>query len=363
MKIQRLFFLMAIVFSIIFIGLFSLNSAHSATTSAGYGTYIDVHLHFSNQAMNFRDQDFMTCADNMIALMDQYGIQKAVVMPQPRLFGQKGFYDYTKILPALRKYPERLLLGGGGGTLNSMIHATDSVEVTDDIRAQFTEEALKVVGDGAKVFGELAALHLSLQPNHVYEEVSPDHPLFLLLADIASEHGIPIDIHMEAVVADTPTPENLRKISTANPPMLKANIPAFERLLRHNRQATIVWQHIGWDNVGQMTIPLLRQMLSDHPNLYLGFKIEERPFQVGTREPMPNRIVDTRMQITPEWTQFFIDFADRLLVACDQFVGIPGKTARAPGYIEETWTAIQQLPAELVDKIARENAIILYQLK
>jgi predicted TIM-barrel fold metal-dependent hydrolase len=299
----------------------------------------------------------------MIALMDQYGLQKAVVMPQPRLSGQPGFYDYTKILPAIQKYPNRLFLGGGGGILNSMIHETDPAQVTDDIRDKFQEQALLVINDGARVFGELAALHVSLTPQHVYEEAPPDHPLFLLLADIAAEHNMPIDIHMEAIVTDTLLPENLRKISAKNPAILTANIPAFERLLQHNRQAKIVWQHIGWDNVGQMSISLLRRMLAEHPNLYLGFKIEERPYQVGTREPMPNRIVDKHMQITPEWEQFFIDFADRLLVASDQFVGIPGRTVRPPQYIEKTWTAIQQLPADVINKIGRDNAIKLYHLE
>jgi len=300
---------------------------------------------------------------NMIVLMDRYGLQKAVVMPQPRLSGQPGFYDYTKILPAIKKYPDRLFLGGGGGILNSMIHGTDPAQVTDDIRTQFQEKALVLINDDARVFGELAALHISLTPKHVYEEAPPDHPLFLLLADIAAEHNMPIDIHMEAVVKDTPLPENLSRISAKNPAILNANIPAFERLLQHNRQVKIVWQHIGWDNVGQMIISLLRRMLADHPNLYLGFKIEERPYQVGTREPMPNRIIDENMQITPEWVQFFTDFADRILVASDQFVDIPERTVRPPQYIEETWTAIQQLPADVINKIGRDNAANLYHLE
>ncbi len=27
----------------------------------------------------------------------------------------------------------------------------------------------------------------------------PDHPLFLVLAEVAAKYGIPIDLHMEAV--------------------------------------------------------------------------------------------------------------------------------------------------------------------
>lgn len=347
--------------------------------------FIDVHMHFSNQLKSgqrgerrgpgrrsrqgrqgpepFSEEDFVACADNMIAEMDRHGFQRVIVMPQPRTSGQPGFYAYEQILPAVRKYPDRLSLGGGGGTLNSMIHATPPSEVTAADRARFRKEALAVLNNGAKVLGEFAVLHVSLHEHHVFEEVDADHPLYLLLADIAAEHDVPVDIHMEAVVADTPTPENLRRISPKNPATLKANIPAFERLLEHNRKAKIVWQHMGWDNVGQMTIPLLRRMLTEHPNLYLGFKVEERPYQVGTRSPMPNRMVDRDGHLKPDWMEFFEEFPDRLLLSCDQFVGIPGRTERAPQYIEGTLGAVKQLPPDVRRQIARDNAIRLYHLE
>lgn len=352
--------------------------------------YIDIHMHFSNQLERmqrgrrpnrrppspsneakgqygaqipgFSDKDFIECADHMIQLMDQYGVEKALVMPQPRIEGQPGFYEYKQILPALEKYPDRLFLGGGGGTLNSMIHGVDANEVTQSHKDRFKQEATAVIQDGARLFGEFAALHVSLTPQHVFEEVAPDHPLFLLLADIAAEHNISIDIHMEAVVEDTPCPDNLRRISTKNPSVFKANIPAFDRLLAHNRKANIIWQHIGWDNIGQMTIPLLQDMLNKHPNLFLGFKIEERPFQVGTRTPMPNRIVDDDYNIKPEWMAFFKENPDRLLVATDQFVGIPGKTKRPPQYLKETWTPMKQLPENVLIKVCRDNAARLFNL-
>ena len=385
MVIRRLSAQLVVLFSVLLLALFLAGAGDTSDAKTGKGSYIDVHMHVSNQvvkpggesgskrgrrgrrgggfSMEFRDEEYTTCADNMVALMDRYGLERAVIMPQPRISGQPGFYDYRKLLPAVKKYPERLILGGGGGNLNSMIHATDPAVVTDKVRDAFRKEALKVVGDGAKVFGEFAALHVSLTPHHVFEEAAPDHPLFLLLADIAAEHGLPVDIHMEAVVKDTPIPENLKRISTNNPSVLKANIPALERLLAHNRKATIVWQHIGWDNVGQMTISLLQRMLNDHPNLYLGFKVEERPFQVGTRTPMPNRMIDGKMKLKAEWLAFFKANPDRLLLACDQFVGIPGRTADPPQYMEETMSVIEQLPADVRIKVARENAVRLYHLK
>jgi len=284
-------------------------------------------------------------------------------MPQPRIFGQEGYYDYTSLILAVKKYPNRLVLGAGGGILNSMIHETDPDDVTDEAQAKFREYALEMVENGAKVFGEMAALYLSMNPRDVFEQASPDHPLFLLLADIAAEKGVPIDIHMEAVEKDTYTPLNLRQVSLNNPTLLKANIPALKRLLKHNRKAAIVWQHIGWDNTGQMAIPLLRSMLANNPNLYLGFKIEEREYQAGTQDPMPNRIVDENNKIKPDWLEFFNEFQDRLLVSADQLVGIKSKTAPAPQYMEKTYSVVEQLPPGIRRKVAQENAKRIYHLE
>lgn len=373
---------------VIFIFTLILLLHYSFPVRAQVAGYIDVHMHFTNQVQKqqnqgprgprgqrgrpprrnqqtqteFTIQDYIECADNMIKIMDRYGIEKAVVMPQPRLSGQYGYYDYQQILPAIDKYPDRLVLGAGGGVLNSMIHHTDADDVTDEVKALFKNEALNLIDAGAVAFAELASLHVSLQPKHVFEEVSPDHPLFLLLADIAAEHGLPVDIHMEAVEYDIPAPENLSLISTLNPDTLKANIPAFERLLAHNRNANIIWQHIGWDNIGHMTITLLSRMLEDHPNLYLGFKVEERPFQMATKEPMPNRMIDLDSRLKDDWYQFFLDYPDRLIVASDQFVGIPGRTVRAPQYMDWTYGLLDQLPPDVRVMVGRENALHVYPL-
>ena len=86
----------------------------------------------------------------------------------------------------------------------------------------------------------------------------------MLLADIAAENNIPIDLHMEAVPKDIPTPVSMLKASSRNPDILKANIQGLGRLLVHNRMAKIVWQHIGWDNIGYMTIELLTDLLKQH---------------------------------------------------------------------------------------------------
>ena len=74
-----------------------------------------------------------------------------------------------------------------------------------------------MIKDGALGFGEITALHLSFRRTHPFEETPPDHPLYVLLADIAARLGVPIDIHMEAVSGGTAVPGWIQKRSSLNP--------------------------------------------------------------------------------------------------------------------------------------------------
>src|SRR5581483_8225514 len=89
---------------------------------------------------------------------------------------------------------------GGGGTLNPILHQhADPSTVDDALKRQFEQIAEAVLSAGALGFGEIAALHASLTPAHPFEEVPPDHPLLLLLSDIAGRHDGVIDLHMDLV--------------------------------------------------------------------------------------------------------------------------------------------------------------------
>jgi len=80
---------------------------------------------------------------------------------------------------------------------------------------------------GAAGFGEMAAEHFS--GGTPYQFAPPDHPLFLLLADIAARHDVPIDQHMNAVPRAMALPLDLS--SPFNHSQLHENTSAFERLL------------------------------------------------------------------------------------------------------------------------------------
>ena len=354
----------------------------SSGTSAGF---VDVHMHLDGvqnpassgppglppavrRKMVMRRQAMMSkkheqadgtaSADYLISLMDQHGVEKAIVMPPPQKSGQHAGYTYTSLLDSIRKYPDRLVLGGGGGTLNPMILDTKPSEVTEDARAIFRAKAEEIAKAGAHVFGEMAALHICMNPKHSYSAALPDHPLYLLLADIAAEQDIPIDLHMEAVSSNMATPADFLEACDQNPNTLQATIPAFERLLEHNRGARIVWQHIGWDNTGQMTPSLLGALLEKHPNLYLAIKAVPESGRV-------NRIHDDHYRVLPEWLRLFEAFSDRVVVGADEFArseSVKGGYKKPP-FFSLTWKVIMSLPSELRDKIGSQNAMRIYRLE
>ncbi len=309
----------------------------------------------------YSDAGYLTSATSLVSLMDRYGVGKAIIMPPPQISGQNGPGNYAQLLPALERYPERLFLLAGGQELNLLIHRYSEDEVTAEIEAQFQSGAEELIALGAIGFGEMTALHLSFNQRHPFEEVQPDHPLFLLLADIAADNGVPIDLHTEAVAATMRLPEGLDRRTSNNPSTLQGNIRGLERLLAHNRDTKIVWQHVGWDNTGDMTVELLRALLKSHSNLYLAIKVEER-LNDFAGQPMKNRIVDGDWIVVPEWLALFEDFADSIVIGTDEFIRLPGASQGSPLAFKETWSILEQLPADVREKIGRDNAAMIYGL-
>ena len=306
--------------------------------------------------------DYLAAGENLIKIMDQYGVKKSLLMPPPQIPEQVGRVRNSSAvnLAVVKKHPERFALVAGGSELNPLINGTKPSEVNESIRTGFRREAEKLVESGAKGFGEMSVLHVAMQEKHNYSQAAADHPLFLDLADIAARHNIPIDIHMEAVLSPMETPPFLANVSH-NPKTLPATIPAFERLLQHNRKAKIVWQHIGWDNTGNQTPDLLQRLLREHPNLYAALRVEE--FNLRMRPFRPNALTGDDGTIKPEWRQLIGEFPDRFMIGSDEFVGIPGVTRRMPKSFALTWALLEQLPSDLAWKIGHENAARVYNLK
>ncbi len=277
--------------------------------------------------------------------------EKIVFMPPPFTADDPGRYDADLILPSLKGHVDKLAVLGGGGTLNAMIlQSVRSRDAGREARRKFKQQAEELLREGAAGFGEMAAEHFpGATP---YQSAPPDHPLFLLLADIAAEHGVPIDLHMEAVPQSMPLPAELK---SPGPRQVQANIAAFERLLKHNRRARIIWAHAAWDNTGYRTPELCRRLLAAHPNLYMELKID--PLKPGKNSPLAEGASGT---IKPEWLQLFQDFPDRFVVGSDQHYPEP------PSGLQR-WQAVvlllNQLSPGLRQKVGMENASSLYSTR
>lgn len=296
--------------------------------------------------------------DSALADMDRLGVRLSILLPPPQVAGLRVVYECDGLLFAARRHPGRIVLLGGGGTLNPMIQETAPEAVTEDGKQRFRALADKALACGAKGFGEIAAHHIShgrMGAQHPYEWVPPDHPLLLLLADIAAEKGLPIDLHLDLVPADMPKPDR-PGFNPSNPAVFKENFAGFERLLAHNRKARFIWAHAGTDPLLTRTPELQRALLARHPNLYMSL----RP---GLGGLPPAVALDPQGTLKPEWLALLRDFPDRFVLGSDQFHPPYAAARRTPaeGY-DNLRRLIDRLPPELARAIAFENAERLYGL-
>ncbi|MCP4687171.1 MAG: hypothetical protein GY859_03915, partial [Desulfobacterales bacterium] len=287
-------------------------------------SYIDVHSHLAGKILRgpSRGQsDYEGAARVALEMMDKLGIEKMFIMPPPFQPDHPGVYDVTALMGVVRKHPGRFAVLGGGGILNVMIQeAVQEGRVSAAKQRTFEKKAGEILDAGAIGFGEMTAEHLCLGKKHNHQASPPDHPLFLLLADIAAKNDVPIDIHMEAVVEEMPLPRGLP--SPPNPSVLTPNIERFERLLVHNRKARIIWSHVGWCNTSRRTAALTARLLKKHPNLYMSFKISPKD-SVAENSPM-----ERGSGLKSEWLDVVKAFPDRFLIGADQFYLSPRMRGR-----------------------------------
>ena len=309
------------------------------------------------------ESGYAQAAASLISLMDRYGVVQSVLVVVPSHATGSREEDYQNVRSAVQLYPKRLAMVAGGAQLGRMLQEVSPGGVTPTIRKQFEAKARQLIEEGAVGFGKMISFHLCMAESHSFQVAMPDHPLYLLLADIAAAYGVPIDLHMEAIDRPKQTPRNLRTACSKNPDSLPSTVGALERLLSHNRKANIVWQHIGWDNAGDMPPELMRRLLTQYENLFLALRIEERLNQVGGGGPMPNRIVDENWRIQDGWYRLIEDFPTRFMIGSDEFVPYPGSSRRWPQSFEETWVVLKQLPKALAEQVGKKNAARIYRLQ
>jgi predicted TIM-barrel fold metal-dependent hydrolase len=320
--------------------------------------YVDVHAHFAPGA----NLDFEKAVASAVATMDRYGIETTVVMSPPRSQKIGTNYDADNFRAALAKYPGRFAYLGGGGTLNLTIHSQpDPSRISDKMRVDFEKQAGRMIESGARGFGEMGGLHLSMQKDHGYSYVPVDHPLFLALADIAAEKDVVIDLHMDALLAPEPTPHDLSRFPN-NPAMLPETVSGLEHLLTHNPDARIVWAHGGSDHLGDLTPKLIGELMDTYDNLYMSLRV------TGPKVPDHNKLF-VGPRLDPQWLALLIRHSDRFVIGTDVFYADP--KAKGPPMVFSTWTPkkltatalfLSRLPPDLAKKIGHDNAMRLYKL-
>ncbi len=284
----------------------------------------------------------------ILARMDEHGVELTILLPPPFPPHHEGVYGRSELAALVRRGGGRLAFVAGGEALNAMLQASPPDGVTAAALQAFRAEAEAVAAAGAAGFGELAVEHFSSgRGAHPYESTRPDHPLLLALADIGARHGMPLDIHMEAVPADMPFPS--RRQRPGSPDRLRENIAAFERLLGHNRDARIVWAHAGWDLTGERNPALMRRLLRSHPNLVMSLKSDGS----GARRTAP---LTEQSTLRPEWLALLRQFPDRFVIGSDQFFD------EAMGRLPMARQIVDALPPDIARQVAVENARRIYRL-
>jgi predicted TIM-barrel fold metal-dependent hydrolase len=344
-QMKALFACIGTTAALVIVTALSASAAGTSETSRAVIPIIDTHAHPFRGAR----RGHSTTANQIVNAMDDFGVEMTILLPPPFPSRHPALYGRGELKPMVHAYPERLAFAAGGESLNAMLHDVPSENVTPRIAKAFRDEAEAIANAGAAGYGEFATEHFSSGiRNHPYESARPDHPLLLLLADIAAEHDMPIDIHMEAVPHDMLMPGRFSGLGP-NPASLKENISGFERLLAHNAKTRIIWAHAGWDNTGERTVPLMRRLLNDHPNLYMSIKIDEHA-------PKRTSPLDLDGTLRPGWLALLRDFSDRFLIGSDQFFDdAPERLALARRFVDA-------LPPEIARRVANENARRVYRL-
>jgi predicted TIM-barrel fold metal-dependent hydrolase len=304
--------------------------------------FVEEHAHFDFDA---KDPD--GAIRSALSALGRENAALIVFQISPDTFDHPGRYDSEILLAEVKKHSGKLAITGGGGSLNAMImQSVATGDAGPGVQKKFKARAEELLRKGVIGFGEMTAEHFDgFTP---YQSAPPDHPLFLILADLAAEHNVPIDLHMEAVPQDMPLPPDLK--SPPNAPQLHANITAFGRLLSHNSRAKVIWAHLGSDFTGFRTVELDRRMLLAHPNLYMEIKTDPKA-------PGKNYPLDSDGKLKPEWLKLFTEFPDRFIVGSDQHYPEPkGEDKRW----QEVILLFNQLPADVRKKIGTENVAAIY---
>jgi predicted TIM-barrel fold metal-dependent hydrolase len=279
---------------------------------------IDTHAHIAP------DTDF----DAIVTSLDAAGVSHVGIMP-------RGGSEESDVLDFHSRHPDRVVPFYGGSDIQTIFmegswtSEEPGMKYFRGYRAEWWDERLagylayleqELTRAPYKGIGELRIRHYGNGPKMPEKEHDYDFPadsgFMFALADLAARLHIPIAVHMEAECRG----EFIRFLGRQ---ARADNLPMLERLLEHNREARIIWAHLG-----RARPEVLAGMLDRHPNLYTDIsdvmprgrrasRIPRDSLQVFAEYVLKNSIVDDAGKLLPEWKPVFEKHADRIMIATD----------------------------------------------
>jgi hypothetical protein len=188
----------------------------------------------------FTDTEHMDIFDSHVHINSKLGISISQIITEMDKAGVSVSNLYSGSLEDLSKYPSRFVI---------FVDTPDSPQPSTWFKQgqAFVTSVEKQLKTGKFYgIGEANLRYFGPDPSStVY--VAPDSPLWLQLVDLSAQYQVPISFHF---VPDDPV----------------ANA-AFERMLNHNKDAILIWAHLGFNQ-----LPLNRTALNDfllrYPHLY-----------------------------------------------------------------------------------------------
>jgi hypothetical protein len=253
----------------------------------------------NNTCENFTDTEHMDMFDSHVHIMSDVGASQAITemnkagVSMALLYPIDG-YDDSNSLAAMSQYP---------GRFAAFVDTPDSPEPA----TWFTQgQAFTAFADAQMRTGNFCGIGETnlryygsadvVPPPDIY--VPPDDPLWLRLVDMAAQYHVPISFHF--------IPDD----ATAN--------AALERMMSHNSGATLIWCHLGFNNM-TLDSSALNDYLLRYPNLYFdtaGIQNMQNP------PPQPNSnwaaiANQSDGRLNEEWRQFFETWNSRILFGSD----------------------------------------------
>jgi hypothetical protein len=290
---------------------------------------IDAHVHLPRELT----------LDYLIKLMDETGVQMAVLMPVFFSGQNQGISDENLILEYYKKKPDRIIpfLGMQRDALGDKRNWEDPARVAGLL--QFAESRLRT--GLFRGMGEFILWHYaySVPVKGRLIKIPADTPLMKKFLDLATKYHVPITVHYE---------------------IDEESLPSLKKMLDYGNRATIILAHNG----GRPDPPTLKALLDEYPNLfcdwagmtYLGL------YGRTSGEYKKNPVDDGTGHLRPEWKNIFEQYSDR-------FVGMGSDLAHPENWRNPKWqmrqiAAFRSLLSDLspgtAEKIGYRNALKIF---